>query len=92
MLAHTPAGRARATANDDGTWNIEGVNPPGGMFESDDQGGPEMYFMVDDLDAAMREVRELGGEADEPQPTEGGRFSRCRDDQAARFGLWSPNA
>jgi predicted enzyme related to lactoylglutathione lyase len=71
--------------------NIEGVSPPGGMFEGG-EGGPELYFMVDDLDAAAQRVRELGGEADEPRPTSGGRFSRCRDDQGARFGLWAPDA
>jgi predicted enzyme related to lactoylglutathione lyase len=48
--------------------------------------------MVDDLDAAEQRVRELGGEADEPQPTSGGHFSRCRDDQGANFGLWAPDA
>src|SRR2546430_895043 len=70
--------------------NIEGVSPPGGTFEG--EGGPELYFMVDDLEAAIARVRELGGEADEPQPTEGGRYSRCRDDQGAAFGIWSPTA
>jgi uncharacterized protein len=69
--------------------NIEGVSPPGGMFEGG-EGGPELYFMVDDLEAARERVRELGGEADEPQATTGGRFSRCRDDQGAAFGIWAP--
>jgi predicted enzyme related to lactoylglutathione lyase len=71
--------------------NIEGVSPPGGMFEGG-EGGPELYFMVDDLEAAIARVRELGGEADEPEPTHGGRFSRCQDDQGARFGIWAPAA
>jgi predicted enzyme related to lactoylglutathione lyase len=62
------------------------------MFEGGDASGPELYFMVDDLEAAVARVRELGGEADEPQPTEGGRFSSCRDDQGARFGIWAPGA
>lgn len=48
-----------------------------------------MYFAVDDIEAAVRRVRELGGEAPEPdpRPDEGGRFVRCRDDQGVRFGL-----
>ena len=25
-------------------------------------------------------------------PTDGGRFSRCRDDQGATFGLWAPSS
>jgi predicted enzyme related to lactoylglutathione lyase len=61
------------------------------MFEGG-EGAAELYFMVDDLEAAMEGVRELGGEADEPQPTEGGRYSRCRDDQGASFGIWAPGA
>lgn len=72
-----------------GGYNIEGVSPPAGMFEG--EGAPELYFMVDDLEAGMARVRELGGEAGEPQPTEGGRFSRCRDDQGAAFGIWAPS-
>jgi predicted enzyme related to lactoylglutathione lyase len=77
--------------NVSGGSNIEGSSPPGGMFEGG-EGAAELYFMVDDLEAAMEGVRELGGEADEPQPTEGGRYSRCRDDQGASFGIWAPGA
>jgi uncharacterized protein len=78
--------------NVEGGSNIEGVSPPGGMFEGGDAAGPELYFMVDDLEEAMERVRELGGEADEPRGTTGGRFSRCRDDQGAAFGLWAPDS
>jgi uncharacterized protein len=78
--------------NVEGGFNIDNVRPPGGIHESGDEGGPELYFMVDDLERAIERVRALGGEADAPKPTEGGRFSRCRDDQGARFGLWAPNA
>ncbi len=76
--------------NAPGGSNIEGVSPPGGMLEGGDAPGPELFFMVDDLEAAIARVRELGGEAEEPQPTSGGRFSQCRDDQSARFGIWAP--
>jgi predicted enzyme related to lactoylglutathione lyase len=75
----------------EGGSNVEGVSPPGGMFEGG-EGGPELYFMVDDLEAAMARVRELGGETGDPQPTEGGRYSPCRDDQGARFGIWAPDS
>jgi predicted enzyme related to lactoylglutathione lyase len=80
-----------STGSVPGGSNIEGVSPPGGMFEGG-EGGSELYFMVDDLDAAVQQVRELGGEADEPQKTTGGRFSRCRDDQGAGFGIWAPDS
>ena len=72
-------------------YQIEGVTPPGGLFGGGDPSGAELYFAVEHLEAAMARVRELGGEADDPQPTSGGRFSTCRDDQGARFGLWAPD-
>jgi uncharacterized protein len=77
--------------NAPGGSNIEGVSPPGGMLESGEN-GPELYFMVADLEAAMARVRALGGQAEEPQTTSGGRYSRCRDDQGARFGIWAPGS
>ncbi len=39
----------------------------------------------------MAKVSELGGEADEPQPTDGGRFAICRDDQGFEFCIWTAN-
>jgi hypothetical protein len=60
------------------------------MHEGDEGPGPELYFMVEDLEKAIARVREHGGDADEPQDTSGGRYSRCRDDQGARFGIWAP--
>jgi uncharacterized protein len=70
------------------------VQPPaaairGGVHGDDPDTGIELYFGVPDIDAAVRRVRELGGEAPDPEPeAEGfGRFVRCRDDQGVRFGL-----
>ena len=76
--------------NAPGGSNIEGATPPGGMMEGAEAGAAELYFMVDDLDAGMARVLELGGEAGDPQPTDGGRYSRCRDDQGNAFGIWAP--
>jgi predicted enzyme related to lactoylglutathione lyase len=75
-----------------GGYQIEGVSPPGGLHGGGEGSGPELYFVVDDLDSAIARVRELGGGAEEPQPTTGGRFARCRDDQGMRFGIWAPNS
>ena len=48
-----------------------------------------IYFLVDDIDAAVERVRAAGGKADEPGPEQAGfgRFVECRDDQGVRFGL-----
>jgi uncharacterized protein len=49
---------------------------------------------VDDMDAALSRVRELGGtvedmdvEGDESSQARFGRFKLCRDDQGSSFGL-----
>ncbi len=41
------------------------------------------YFEVDDLQAALRHVRELGGEVIHP----GDRWAVCRDSEGSPFGL-----
>lgn len=48
-----------------------------------------VYFVVDDLEAAIARVRAAGGKADDPGPEQEGfgRFTECRDDQGVRFGL-----
>jgi predicted enzyme related to lactoylglutathione lyase len=51
--------------------------------------GARAYFDVDDVNAGVARVKELGGEADEPQPVPGmGWFSTCKDPQGNEFGLW----
>ncbi len=51
--------------------------------------GPRAYFDVDDVNAGVARVRELGGEAGEPLPVPGmGWFVTCRDTQGNDFGLW----
>jgi predicted enzyme related to lactoylglutathione lyase len=51
--------------------------------------GDLVYFEVDDLEAAVARVRELGGEAGEPQSTEVGHYSVCTDDQGVEFGIFA---
>ncbi|MFC8046556.1 VOC family protein [Nocardia sp. NPDC057353] len=64
----------------------------GGVHDGDEDRWIGIFFRVDDIEAATRRVRDLGGEADDPGPeTEGfGRFAFCRDDQGVRFGLHQP--
>jgi predicted enzyme related to lactoylglutathione lyase len=60
-----------------------------GLHPGDETATMVVYFDVDDIEAAARRVRELGGQAPEPGPeTPGfGRFVECRDPQGVRFGL-----
>jgi predicted enzyme related to lactoylglutathione lyase len=61
---------------------------------------PYVFFRVDDLDAALARVEELGGarepagedHGDEDQAARFGRFALCRDDQGSAFGLHEPPA
>jgi predicted enzyme related to lactoylglutathione lyase len=51
--------------------------------------GTRPYFSVDDVRASAARVRELGGEADEPQAVPNmGWFATCHDPQGSEFGLW----
>jgi predicted enzyme related to lactoylglutathione lyase len=72
---------------------IETAGVPGGVHEAPEP-GLVVFFSVPDLDAAVRRVRELGGEVD-PRRSEGpaGKYaSSCRDDQGVPFGLHQPAA
>jgi predicted enzyme related to lactoylglutathione lyase len=76
-----------------GTPNVEG-----GMHGGDRGATPYVFFAVDDLDAALDRVRELGGEIvemdlggeDDETVARFGRFKFCKDDQGSTFGLHQP--
>jgi predicted enzyme related to lactoylglutathione lyase len=66
------------------------TNPPAGIAGGAEAAShPQVVFEVDDLEAAIAKVRELGGEAGEPHPGGGGHSAECRDDQGTRFHLWT---
>ena len=76
---------------------IETPNIPGGVHGGDAGASPYLFFRVDDLDAALAQVRELGGEVgdyvseDDPETVARfGRFVVCKDDQGSSFGLHEP--
>jgi hypothetical protein len=78
----------------DGGYQITTPNVPGGMHSGDPGAGPYVFFSVDDMDAALRHVRDLGGsvedvdvEGDAESVGRFGRFKLCRDDQGSPFGL-----
>ena len=51
--------------------------------------GLRTYFDVDDINASVARVRELGGEGGDPAPVPGmGWFSVCKDSLGNDFGLW----
>ena len=69
----------------------------GGMHGGDKGAAPYLFFRVEDMDAALERVRELGGvveeldvEGDEASVARVGRFKLCRDDQGSPFGLHQP--
>jgi predicted enzyme related to lactoylglutathione lyase len=64
-----------------------------GLHPGDDARQIVPYFHVDDIEASVQQVRELGGQADDPGPAEEGfgRFVTCRDDQGVAFGLHQPS-
>ena len=70
---------------------------PGGIHGEDRGAAPYLFFRVEDMEAAIGRVRELGGvveemdvEGDEESVARFGRFKLCRDDQGSPFGLHQP--
>jgi uncharacterized protein len=77
-----------------GGFSIGTPSIPGGMHGGDKGAAPYVFFAVDDIEAAIERVRELGGtvedmdvEGDEESRRRFGRFKLCRDDQGSAFGL-----
>jgi uncharacterized protein len=75
-------------------YHISTPNVPGGIHGGDGGASPYVFFVVDNMDAAVERVRELGGsvegmdvEGDAEQQAQTGRFKICRDDQGSPFGL-----
>ena len=73
---------------------IETPDGPAGIHGGDSGSAPYVFFSVEDIEAAMLRVRELGGvveemdvEGDEESQARIGRFKLCRDDQGSPFGL-----
>ncbi len=48
-----------------------------------------VYFEIDDMDASVAKVRELGGQARDKMPVPSmGWFAVCKDPEGNDFGLW----
>ena len=80
-----------------GGYVITTPNVPGGVHGGDAGAVPYVFFRVDDMEAALARVRELGGQVDDTD-VQGddesvarfGRFMLCKDDQGSPFGLHEP--
>jgi predicted enzyme related to lactoylglutathione lyase len=72
-------------------------NVGGGIHGGDSGASPLLFFRVEDIDAAVEKVSQLGGavddidvEGDADSIARFGRFKMCRDDQGSPFGLHQP--
>jgi predicted enzyme related to lactoylglutathione lyase len=81
----------------EGGYMITAPNMRGGMHGGDAGAVPYVFFAVDDMDAALQRVRDLGGdvedvdvEGDAASVARFGRFRLCRDNQGSPFGLHEP--
>ena len=59
----------------------------------DKVGHPIVYHSVDDIDASIAKVKELGGSAGDktPVPTHGW-FAACKDTEGNSFSLWQADS
>lgn len=72
--------------------HAENISAPPGGLHTDGPALPELWFVVEDIHAAVALVRELGGTAEEPVHYESGWDATCTDDQGTRFHLSVPAA
>jgi predicted enzyme related to lactoylglutathione lyase len=75
-------------------FTIAGAEVAGGMHGGDRGATPYVFFAVEDIEAAVARVLELGGAVEDIHAGGGeesearfGRFRFCRDDQGSAFGL-----
>ncbi len=73
----------------DAGYHVANVYPPMGLA-SNDSIEPEVWIEVEDIEAAVIDVRRLGGTADEPVYYDSGWSASCRDPQGVRFNLSVP--
>jgi uncharacterized glyoxalase superfamily protein PhnB len=74
-----------------GAFHISSITPPAGIHGGEDT-EVRLFFRVDDIEAAVARVRELGGEVLAVDEYESGGSAQCRDDQGLRFDLFRPRA
>jgi uncharacterized glyoxalase superfamily protein PhnB len=73
--------------------HIANISAPPGSIAQVEPGGStraQLWFVVDDIHAAVAKVRELGGRAEEPVHSDSGWSADCVDDQGTTFNLSVP--
>lgn len=70
-------------------YHVANVYPPMGLGSSDAT-ECQVWFEVDDIEAAVAKVRELGGQAEDPVYYDSGSSSACVDPQGVHFHLQVP--
>jgi uncharacterized glyoxalase superfamily protein PhnB len=70
--------------------HVDNTSVPFGIHDAMDDPSPHHYYRVEDLQAMIVRVRELGGEVVSVDEYASGGSARCRDDQGVEFDLWQP--
>ncbi len=78
------------TFDDPDNGHIGNISAPPGSAHGAAEGNTDLYFVVDEIRAAVARVREMGGTADEPVFYDSGAAATCVDDQGTRFHLSVP--
>ena len=68
--------------------HVDNTAVPFGIHDAMDDASPHHYYRVEDLQAMIARVRELGGEVLSVDEYASGGSARCRDDQGVEFDLW----
>ncbi|HTZ09657.1 MAG TPA: VOC family protein [Acidimicrobiales bacterium] len=68
-------------------WQLVDVRPGGGMSGGHPRATTVPMYLVDDIEAAVRRVRDAGGTATDPEAQPYGVTATCADDQGTRFFL-----
>ncbi len=70
--------------------HVSNVELPMGLHDDPDDVSPHLYFRVDDLQAMVAKVRELGGTVVDVADYDSGGGAECLDDQGTAFSMWKP--
>jgi uncharacterized protein len=79
----------------EGDYRMAQINEQSGaaLSSNGEPGHPSVYLAVEDIDASLAKVRDLGGTADEKQPVPThGWFAACKDTEGNSFSLWQADS